>query len=256
MITYVNGLKIYFEAAGEGRPVVLLHGWGADASTMRPILTLLRDQVPARAIAMDFPGFGFSDTPNQAWDVSDYTRLLEGFLDTQGLACVDIVAHSFGGRVAIKLASTHPERVERLVLVDSAGIRPKRTMIYFLRVALAKLIKFAFKTVPGLARALKLDRLASRQGSSDYQHAGELRQTFVKVVNEDLQAYLPGIKCPVLLVWGERDDSTPLADGQRMQALIPGARLEVIPGAGHFSYAERFPEFSRLLLPFLKGTSS
>ena len=253
MITHIQGMKVYYEAVGDGNPVVLLHGWGVDSSAMRPLLTLIRDQASSRAYALDFPGFGFSDPPPQAWGVSEFVHLLEGFLDSLGLTRVDIIAHSFGGRVAIKLAAQNPQRVGRLVLVDSAGIRRKRTASYRLKVALAKTVKFLFKTVPGLARALRLDRLVARQGSSDYRNAGQLRTTFVKVVNEDLQSCLPLIQSQTLLVWGSQDDSTPLADGQRMQALIPGARLEVIPGAGHFSYADHFAEFSRILIPFLKG---
>ncbi len=254
MITHINGLKVYFEAAGEGHPVVLLHGWGADSSSLRPVLNLLRQELPVRGCALDFPGFGYSDCPQEAWDVSAYTRFLQAFLDDQGYDRVDIIAHSFGGRVAIKLAANLPERVTRLVLVDSAGIRPPRTRKYHFKVFLAKTMKKINQAAPGVAHLLRLDQLAARQGSSDYQRAGPLRQTFVKVVNEDLRAFLPKLRCPVLLVWGERDDSTPLSDGQLMQRLIPNARLEVLPGAGHFSYAERFPEFSKLLVAFLGET--
>ena len=256
MITHIDGLKTYYEASGEGRPVVLLHGWGSDSSSLRPVLNLLRQQLPVRACALDFPGFGYSDGPAQPWDVSAYARFLLGFLDDQGFDQVDLVAHSFGGRVAIKLAAGSPGRVRRLVLVDSAGIRPRRTLGYRLRVTLAKALKRLRQASPRLAHALRLDRLAARQGSSDYQRSGSLRQTFIKVVNEDLSDLLPAISCPTLLVWGERDDSTPLSDGRLMQRLIPCARLEVLAGAGHYSYAERFPEFSKLLVNFLSEASA
>ncbi|HEY3343448.1 MAG TPA: alpha/beta hydrolase [Anaerolineaceae bacterium] len=254
MVITVNGMKIYYEAAGDGEPVLLLHGWGADASSLRPVLKLVRESLPARAIALDFPGFGFSDHPSEAWDVGRYETFLEDFLAALRLQRVTLIAHSFGGRVAIKFAARCPERIERLVLVDSAGIRPPRTLYWYVRVGLAKIVKYAYRWAPGLAKLLHLERLAARQGSADYRSAGEMRQTFVKVVNEDLRDDLPSIHCPTLLVWGERDESTPLTDAEIMHAVIAGSRLEVLRGAGHFSYADAFPEFSRILIPFLKET--
>ncbi len=112
MILTTQGLKIYYEAIGEGRPVLILHGWGASSATMRPLLKQVRDSLPARAIALDFPGFGFSDRPPGAWGVGDYRAFLETFMDGLGIQAADIIAHSFGGRVAIRLAAECPERVK------------------------------------------------------------------------------------------------------------------------------------------------
>jgi pimeloyl-ACP methyl ester carboxylesterase len=252
MITTIDGLKTYYEAAGERQPVLLLHGWGTDSSSMRSVLKLVRDGLPGRAIAPDFPGFGFSDHPTEAWDVSRYEAFVLKFIDMLELPQVAIVAHSFGGRVAIKFAAHHPDRLSCLVLVDSAGILPKRDFGWHLRVGLAKTVKKVNQQAPGASKALGLDKVAARQGSEDYRNAGDMRATFVKVVNEDLRQLLPSIHCPTLLVWGEKDDATPVADGDLMQHWIPGSRLEVLRGVGHFSYAEAFPEFSQLLIPFLK----
>lgn len=253
MIVTVQGLKIYYEAAGEGPAVVLLHGWGADASSLRAVLKLARESLPARAVALDFPGFGYSDPPGEPWDVGQYEIFLEEFTKALGLEKVILIAHSFGGRVAIQFAVRCPERIDRLVLVDSAGIRPARTPGWYLRVGQAKVLKFFSRRLPGVARTLQIDRLAARQGSEDYRRAGEMRATFVRVVNEDLRAWLPKIHCPTLLIWGEQDKETPLADARLMHAAIPGARLAVIPGAGHFCFADHFAEFSRVLVPFLRG---
>ena len=252
MILTIQGLKIYYEAAGEGEPVLLLHGWGADASSLRPVLKRIREDLAARAIALDFPGFGFSDHPAEAWDVSRYAAFLEDFLDSLGIGRVSLVAHSFGGRVAIKFAAACPDRLDRLVLVDSAGIRPQRKIGWYLKVGTAKTLRFLREKAPGAARLLQLDRLAARQGSEDYRRAGDMSATFSRVVNEDLRGLLPNIRCRTLLIWGDLDDATPLSDARLMQQSITGARLEVIPGAGHFSYADHFSEFSRILIPFLK----
>ncbi len=251
MIVTVQGLKIYYEAAGEGAPVVLLHGWGVDSGNLRPLLKEIKDKLPRRVYALDFPGFGYSEQPPRSWDVGDYSRFLEEFLDALHLEKVDLIGHSFGGRVAIKLTSDTGKRVGRLVLIDSAGIRPKRKAGYHLKVSLAKTLRRITQAAPGLAKAVGLDRMVANQGSEDYRRAGAMRATFVKVVNEDLTGCLDAIGCPTLLIWGEKDESTPLTDGRLMNARISGSRLEVIPGAGHFPYLEKPKAVASALIPFL-----
>jgi pimeloyl-ACP methyl ester carboxylesterase len=265
MIVLVDGLKIYYEALGQGDPLLLLHGWGTDTSSMRPIMIEASQRVSSasrstgdasgcRAFALDFPGFGFSEQPADAWDVGQYALFVARFLHTISAPAMDILGHSFGGRVAIKLAAQRPELVRRLVLVDSAGIRPRRSPSYYFKVGLAKtsrqLDNFASKVLPGN----RLSHLAERQGSPDYRQAGAMRQTFVKVVNEDLRAYLPAIQCPTLIIWGELDQETPLEDAHQMHHLIPNSRLEVIPKAGHFPFIEKPAAFNDALFPFLELT--
>ena len=107
--------------------------------------------------------------------------------------------------------------------------------------------------LPDKIRTRLREYIAAKLGSKDFQAAGDLRRTFVKVVNEDLKDYLPRIKSPVLLVWGENDRETPLKDGQLMKELIPDSRLEVIPGGGHFSYMDDQPIFNSILESFLNN---
>jgi pimeloyl-ACP methyl ester carboxylesterase len=252
MFINVQGIKVYYEAVGSGTPVLLLHGWGVDSATMRPILTYLKESIGARAISLDFPGFGLSDHPAEAWNVSKYVTLVLGFLDQLGLVQVDIIAHSFGGRVAIKLAAGYPARVRKLVLVDSAGIRPPRSPAYYLRVYLAKLIRVLADVLPGTAGRLVMGKLLSNQGSNDYRSAGDMRPTFVRIVNEDLRHYLQVIKCPTLLVWGELDADTPLRDARLMENMIPNVCLKVLKGARHFCYLDDFSAFSQAITPFLE----
>jgi pimeloyl-ACP methyl ester carboxylesterase len=243
----VNGLSIYYEVQGKGSPLLLLHGWGADSSSLRQVATGVKNQAGFKVYSLDLPGFGYSDPPPADWGVSDYVTFLEAFLGCLELDRVCLLGHSFGGRVAIKYAARHPQGVERLVLVDSAGILPKRKADYYLKVGLAKTLKFLRRAFPGLQKAGLLPKL----GSSDYQKAGALRGTFVKVVNEDLQPCLPLIQSPTLLIWGASDPETPAADGMRMQQLIAGARLEIIANAGHFCFQDNFEAFQAILLKFL-----
>src|SRR5688572_24005871 len=118
---------------GSGPPVLLLHGWGASSALFQTTMAGLEDDFTL--IAPDFPGFGATPPPPAAWAVGDYTTWVLALLDAAGLDRVHIIAHSFGGRVAIKLASQRPERVDKLVLTACAGIRPARTAGYWARVA-------------------------------------------------------------------------------------------------------------------------
>ncbi len=251
MFTQIDGLKLYYERLGTGSPLLVLHGWGTDSRSMRRVAEYARDSLNAQAYVLDFPGFGLSDYPLSAWGVDDFAVLTGRFLDRFDIQQTTIIAHSFGGRVAIKLAATQPGRVHRLVLVDSAGIRPRRTLSYHYRVYSAKLARGAVRILPGPVADLISQRIVSQQGSPDYRSAGPMRPTFVKIVNEDLRDCLPVIKAPTLLVWGELDKETPLSDAMLMKEKIPDSRLVVIKGAGHFCYLDDFPAFTGALISFL-----
>ncbi|HEX9924538.1 MAG TPA: alpha/beta fold hydrolase, partial [Anaerolineae bacterium] len=149
MFLDIKRLKVYYEVVGSGRPVLLLHGWGVDSQSIRPIAQYVNTSLAARAYALDFPGFGLSDTPQTAWGVNDYVQVVVELLDQLHLDTVDLIAHSFGGRVALKLAAQAPQRVNRLVLAGCAGIRPDRTAGYYVKVATAKATRRVTRLLPG-----------------------------------------------------------------------------------------------------------
>jgi pimeloyl-ACP methyl ester carboxylesterase len=230
-------------------PIVVLHGWGAHIEAVAPILAALEGA--SDLIAVDLPGFGESDPPPETWGVADYARFVGEFLDELGVARAHFVGHSHGGRVSIYLATEHPERVERLLLVDAAGIRPKRTWRYRRRVAVAKLGKAA-AAVGGPPGKRLQERMRARVASRDYLEASEaMRGTFRKVIAEDLTERLPRVRASTLLVWGDRDDDTPLWMGRWMEELIPDAGLVVLEGAGHYSYADSPGQFRAVARRFL-----
>ena len=183
-------------------------------------------------------------------EYADWTRSLIAVLE---LPQPSIVGHSHGGRTAIYLAARHPELVDKLVLVDSAGIRAPRTLRWYRRVALAKFAKHVLRRLgpPGNALA---SRLVGRAASADYAASDPaMRATFVKLVNTDLTPLLSEIRASTLLIWGDQDGDTPLSDGQTMERLIPDAGLVVFEGAGHFSYADQPQRFNRVAAHFLGG---
>ena len=250
MIKNISGLKIYYEVAGSGEPVLLLHGWANDVETLRPLMGMVKD-LGFRVFAVDLPGFGLSDTPQSAWGVDDYVNFVGNFLDELALDRVSILGHSFGGRIVIKLAASNPLRANKLILVDSAGIKPERSISSHISASFTKLVRKVIPLLPDSIGKFLKDNLLSKMGSRDYRNAGKLRATFVKVVNEDLRQYLPCIKSPVLLVWGELDRETPVSDGRLMQELIPDAQLNVIRGAGHHCFLDNPDEFLKIIRPFL-----
>jgi pimeloyl-ACP methyl ester carboxylesterase len=236
-------------AAPGDLPIVVLHGWGAHIEAVAPILAGL-DGAPD-LIALDLPGFGESEPPPEAWDADDYARFVLAFLDELEVPRAHLVGHSHGGRVSIAIAAERPERVERLLLVDSAGLRPKRGWRYRRRVAVAKLGRVAAKLGGPPGRRLQ-ERLRARVASRDYLEASEaMRGTFRAVIAADLSDRLPRITAPTLLVWGDRDDDTPLWMANRMEELIPDAGLVVLEGAGHYSYADSPGQFGAVARRFL-----
>ncbi len=237
---------------GSGPAVLLLHGWGASKELMAPISARLRGY---RCVAPDQPGFGATAPPPQAWGPLEYASWVAALLDRLGIERAHVVGHSNGGRVAIALAASRPHRVSRLVLTDSAGIRPRHGPAYRWRVRTFKLLRAASRAgwMPAPVRE-EAARRAEARGSADYRAAaGTLRASMVRLVNADMRAELRRLAAPTLLIWGEHDADTPLRDGRAMERLIPDAGLVVFEGCGHFAYAQQPDRFASIVDVFLRG---
>lgn len=251
MLARVNGLETYFTMEGRGDPVVLLHGWGASSQSLAPLCGALADAF--RVLVVDLPGFGWSPAPPTAWGTPEYTGHVERLMQEMGMDRAALVGHSFGGRIAIRMAAGQPGRVSRLVLVASAGVRPRRRAGYYVRVAAAKLVKRVFSLpVWGATGQRIISKVSGRMASRDYRAAGQMRPTLVKVVNEDLTTLLPAIQAPTLILWGDRDQEVSRSAMETMAARIPGSRLVVFGGAGHFPFLDAPEEFGRTVTAFLR----
>lgn len=238
---------------GEGEPVVLLHGWGANLETMRHAATRLAQQ-GYQTHALDLPGFGTSAPPPETWDVPRYGELVRAYLDTHQLNRVRLIGHSFGGRISIYLGATYPARIHQIVLVDSAGVKLPPALkwrLYYL----SRRIIFNVLKIPGLRGFEPGVRQRFRQkfGSSDYLQAGVLTETFKQVVNQDLVPFAKKIQAPTLLIWGDQDMDTPLAEAKVLEKAIPDAGLVVLEGAGHYSYLDRPADFLRIVTTFFRS---
>ena len=252
----VRGARIHYELTGQGtKRVVLLHGWGCSGQLMRCVAAGLEGDM--RVLSLDFPGHGESGRPPEPWGVPEFAGALLELLRALDFLPCSVVAHSFGGRVAIWLASEDSGLFEKLVLTGAAGIRKPQTEEGRKR-------SEEYKRLRGLAenaRKLKLfgslpdkweDSLRKKYGSADYNALDEeMRKTFVKVINLDLADRLPRIQQPTLLLWGDQDTETPLWMGQQMERDIPDAGLVVLQGGTHFAWAEQSARFNTITHHFL-----
>ncbi len=252
----LRGVDLHYDESGpdDGAPVVVMHGWGCSHTTVESIARPLAAGM--HVFNLDLPGHGDSSEPPAVWGVDEYTRLVEDFIAAMYLGRPSLIGHSFGGRIAILLSSRN--EVGKVMLVDAAGIKPKRPLKYYIKV-------YSFKTMRHLAYLLMgkekgaawVERRRAKTGSADYRNSSpRMRQVMSKVVNEDLRHCMPQIKASVLLVWGERDTATPLSDAKTMERLMPEAGLVVFPGAGHYSFLDNFAGFQAVLREFFKSELS
>jgi pimeloyl-ACP methyl ester carboxylesterase len=248
----VDGLKINYIDEGKGSNVLLLHGWGGSIQTMMPVFNILKDK--CRVVTLDLPGHGESSMPGKPWNSYDFAEMIKKFIELIGMKDIILFGHSHGGRIAIILSSKFTDIVKKLVLIDSAGLIAKRSMKYYWKVYSFKTLKKIYTFfVRGESKEQKLEKFYRRFGSTDYRESqGIMRQTMVKVINDNLKDLLNGIKAPTLLVWGENDGDTPLYMGKIMEEEIKDSGLVVLKGAGHYSYVDCYDQFRAVILVFLK----
>lgn len=240
---------MHYTVAGHGPAIVLMHGWGCNTTTLASIERVATDTNTVYNI--DFPGFGKSEEPHEAWSIYDYTDMLRDFILALNIDTPSLLGHSFGGRVAIIYASRYP--VDKVILVDSAGVKPKRSLKYYFKVYLFKLMKYIAPLLMGRARADEyIQSQRAKRGSSDYSNSTPMMRAIMsKVVNEDLTHLMPSITAPTLLIWGENDTATPIGDAHVMERLIPDAGLVTFPGCGHYSFLDNPVQFAAVLRSFL-----
>ncbi len=245
----LRDVELCYTVEGDGYPVVLMHGWGCNHTTLASIEKLLVGNF--KVYNVDFPGFGESSEPQSVWSVEQYTSMIEELLQAENVTAPILLGHSFGGRVGILFASRN--EVRKLVLVDAAGVKPRRSLKYYYKVYSYKAIKKLLPLVAGKETGERLiNKYRGKVGSSDYNSASQMMRTIMsKVVNEDLRHVMSCIKCPTLLVWGEKDTATPVKDAKIMEKLIPDAGLVVFKGAGHYSFLDNPYQFAAVLKNFL-----
>lgn len=237
--TEIDGVNLHYRDSGEADlpAIIIMHGWGCNVDTVASIEAIFKGKM--RTINVDLPGHGKSSEPPTVWGVEEFTQVIEKLIEQLGLKKVSLVGHSFGGRISILLSSRH-DYVDKVLLVDSAGVKPKRSLNYYRKVYTFKLLKNAALLFFGKKKGGEIvEKMRGKKGSADYRNSSpRMRAIMSKCVNEDLKEVMPKIKAPTLLVWGADDTATPLSDAETMQQLIPDSGLVSFPGCGHYSFLD------------------
>ena len=239
----IDGYKVWYKVTGpeDGSVVIILQGWGTTLEVYDSVAACINEKY--KVVQLDLPGFGKSTEPREGWNVDGFADFFVSFMQALDIKKATLLGHSYGGRVIIKLAARAelPFEIEKIVLVDAAGVLPKKTPAQMRKIKRYKILKKIVNTK--LVDTLFHDQAEAwkkRQGSADYRAASpRMRECLVKAVNEDLTELFPHIKQEVLLIWGENDTATPLSDAKLMEERMPDAGLAAIANAGHFSFLDQ-----------------
>lgn len=252
----VYGQKIHYYQAGDGPAIILLHGLGLDATFWTLLIPVLSRT--HRVSAVDMLGFGRSDKPPLEYSVETFVEVLEGFMRAAGISKATLVGLSLGGWIAAEFAAQHPESVDRLVLVNSAGMRPPAPLPSSALALLnpgsladeRNLLKFIFYNQEMVTDAVVELYFKKRMRSGDGYTVARMLHS-MQTRDEWLNERLARVRAPALVVWGRNDQLIPLAMGEELARRLPGSQLAVIDDCGHLPPAEKPAEFAQAVIEFL-----
>lgn len=239
MYSKIENLQVYYQKIGQGKNLIMLHGWGEDVSTFWPLAQFLKDNFTLWLI--DLPGFGRSDPPKKAYDTKDYAQIISQFIKSQKIKKPILLGHSFGGKVAIRLTLLYPHLVNKLILMASSGIKRVPSFRTIFIYPTAKIIHHLMPAIFNIKSIIR--KKFYRKIESDYENAGLMKDTLLKTIKEDLTSDLKKINKKTLIIWGDEDRAVPLKYGKIIYHLIKNSKLVVLEGKGHFLHVhdpERF----------------
>lgn len=249
----IDDLEVNYKTAGEGKPLLILHGWGGSSNSWLEVQKILASK-GYKVITPDLPGFGKTPSPRKAWEIGDYTDFFSQFIEKLGLEKIILLGHSFGGRISIRFTSLHPERLEFLILCGSAGVKLPATLTQKIIYIIARIGNFIF--TPKLLRRFKdwvRNNFYMLIRQRDYRKVkGTMRETFKKVIPQDLSSDLPKIKTKTLIIWGARDKTVPIKAAYIIKEKIPNSNLEIMPRIAHTPHLEAPEKLSEVILNFIK----
>ena len=265
----IDGREVNYCELGEGPAILFVHGLGASWQSWL-------EQMPEfaashRVVAMDLPGFGYSESPSEDISIEYYARWTAQFMDVLGIESAAVVGNSMGGFVSAELAIKFPERVQRLVFVSAAifwqNRRRAQPLVQLAKLSDAVVARALVRATDDIAtrRRLRYAALATAGFRYPQYVSDELAHEMVRsarrtdgflpalqaLAGYDLEEELPKISCPTLIVWGANDQLVSVKDAERLEDLIPASRREVFERTGHVAMLERPERFNRLLEEFL-----
>lgn len=210
-------------------PIIVLHGWGGSLQSLTPLSQHLSKLIYHPIYNLELPGFGDTKMTKDVMDTESYAQYVNDFIEAHNLEKIILVGHSFGGKTSIKFTLEYPEKVEKLILINPSGIKPRNSIK-----------KTVFKTVsllaPSSIKNSKIIRTIFYKKivkENDYLNAKVLKKSLSKIVNEHYDNVLKEINCTTLLIWSEKDSYVPLWMGELMNSHIPNSKLEIVEGETH-----------------------
>ncbi len=223
--------NIYYEKYGDkNKYIFILPGWGNTRKTFLNMIESLKENYTI--YILDYPNFGNSDTIDEELTIYDYVSIIEKIIKKEKIINPTIIAHSFGGRIASILIGKNKLKINKLILIDVAGIKRKKTLKVFIKEKIFKLINY-------LTKNKYKEKLTKIFASSDYKELPKtMRKTFQNIINEDLTKYYKEIENETLIIWGEKDIDTPLKDAKLLEKIIKNSALIIYKNKTHYSYLE------------------
>lgn len=243
-----NDIKLFYEIYGKKnkKEILILPGWGDNRRTFTDMINNLKKE--HKIYIFDYPGFGYSPFPSKDLDIYDYSNLIYSFIKENNIKKPSIIAHSFGGRISIILTGLYKVKLDKLILIDIAGIRRKsikrwiKTNVYKLRKKLVIFKKNKLKY---------LNNLRKKYSSTDYNNLNKnMYITFKNIINEDLRKYIKEIKENTLIIWGKKDEDTPIKEGYYINKKIKNSKLIIYNNSTHFVYLEE-KDVTKQIIDFL-----
>jgi len=210
--------------------ILILHGWGSRAENWSRVKELLENQ-GYKVFVPDLPGFGENSPLSRAWAIDDYVEWVSDFCEKNNLSQFFLLGHSFGGAVAVKFSLKYPEKVKKMFLVASSGIRRKTIKKEILK-KIANFLKF-FSFLPFYSSIRKIFYKIVIQ-KSDYPYTeGIMKETYLKIINEDISSCFSEVSVPTIIIWGDKDDVLPVENAYFINQKIKNSDLVIIPGVNH-----------------------
>ncbi len=245
----VQNLVIKYKDEGNGPVMLFLHGWQDNLHTFDSLIPFL--SFKRRIIRLDLPGFGESEMPKEIWNLDNYIQFVADFIKELDIEVDILIGHSFGGRIVIKGVAEKIFEVNKIILMSSAGIAKSHTFRNLVLKILAKIAGLIMYIPLLVFWREKLRKKIYNLIGSGYLNTGPLKETFLKIIAEDLSENAKNITIPTLLIWGISDAETPITDGKKLSQLIRDAELKVINEAGHFVHQEQPQKVAKLIQKFL-----
>ena len=250
-----NNFSFYYEKYGDNpKTILILPGWGYTRETFRGIIQQFQKDYTIYIV--DYPYFGNSPIPNKELTIYDYAETFYNFISELGIINPIIMAHSFGGRITSLLIGKYNLKIDKIILIDVAGIKRRKKIKVFLKEKIYKILKRIIKILPKNKQIIIQKKLFEKFASEDYMNLPIImKKTFQNIIKVNLKKYYKKISSETLIIWGEKDIDTPLKDAKLLNKIIKNSGLIIFKNTTHYSYLYNQKLTIKILNSFLKKSN-